>query len=194
MIFFKEHFFGRLRWALLLAIVAASGFVFWKFYSSRSILDQAIETGLAVIRKPGLSIGKVQHTATRNGITEWELEAGSAEYINEEKKAVLKDLSITYFLKNDETALLKADRAVLATDSYDIEITGNVVMKNQGYSLKTQALNYKHENRTIFTQTPVTVSGDSFSLTADRLKLDLAKNQTILEGHVKGILNEKPEM
>jgi LPS export ABC transporter protein LptC len=194
MTFFKEHFFGRLRWGILLTIVAVLSFVFWKFYSSRPGLDYGAENSVAVPRKPGLSIGKVQHTATRNGVTEWALEAGSAEYINEDKKAILRDISVTFFLKNNETAILKADRAILATDLYDIEISGHVIMNNQGYNLKTQALNYKHENRTIFSNTPVTLSGKSFLLTADRLKLDLAKNQTILEGHVKGILNENPEM
>ena len=46
-----------------------------------------------------LSLGKIRQTATKDGIKEWSLEAGSAHYIENDKKAVLKDLSIIYFLK-----------------------------------------------------------------------------------------------
>jgi hypothetical protein len=45
-----------------------------------------------------LSLGKIRQTATRDGKKEWRLEAGSAHYIENDKKAVLKDLFITYFL------------------------------------------------------------------------------------------------
>ena len=142
------------------------------------------------MEKPGLSIGKIQHTATRNGITEWSLEAGSADYNNENHTAILRDLSVTFYLKNNETAILTAEKGILMTNTFDIEVSGNVVMKNKGYSIKAQKLSYRHDKKIIYSDTPIKIAGTDFSLSADNLSLDLLNNITILKGHVKGIFNE----
>ena len=132
-----------------------------------------------------LSLGKIRQTATRDGKKEWSLEAGSAHYMENEKKAVLKDLSITYFLEGDRKAYLNADRGILNTDTNDIEFSGNVEIRNEEYRLKTEQLNYEHKRRFIFTNNRVNISGNTAQLSADSATYDLEADKIVLTGNVE---------
>ena len=132
-----------------------------------------------------MSLGKIRQTATRDGKKEWSLEAGSAHYIEDEKKAVLKDLFITYFLEGDRKAYLSADQGILNTDTNDIEFSGNVEIRNAEYRLKTEQLNYEHKRRLIFTNNRVNISGETAELSANSATYDLEADKIVLTGNVE---------
>jgi len=136
-----------------------------------------------------LSLGKIRQTATRDGKKEWSLEAGSAHYIENDKKAVLKDLLITYFLKDNGEVYLEAEEGIMQTDTNDIEFSGNVVIRNEDYKLRTNRLSYEHERRVIFSNDPVQVSGEAVTLTARALKYDLNLNKIMLTGNVEAAIS-----
>lgn len=131
-----------------------------------------------------LSLGKIRQTSTRDGRKEWSLEAGSADYIEDEKKAVLKKIFITYFLKDNREVYLEADQGILHTATNDIEFSGNVVIKNENYRLETESLNYEQSRRLIFSNDPVHISGADAEVTANSLKYDLNSNRIVLNGNV----------
>ena len=131
-----------------------------------------------------LSLGKIHQTATREGRKEWSLEAGSADYIESEKKAVLKKVFITYYLKDKREVYLDADQAILNTATNDIEFSGNVVIRNDDYRLKTERLNYRNNERLILTDLPVHISGADAEISANSMRYDLKNNQVALNGNV----------
>jgi LPS export ABC transporter protein LptC len=137
-----------------------------------------------------LSLGKIRQTATRDGKKEWSLEAGSAHYIENDKKAVLKDLFITYFLKDNHEVYLEAQEGILQTDTNDIEFSGNVVIRNEDYQLKTRKMSYEHERRIIYSNDPVQISGEAVELSAKSIKYDLNLNKIILAGDVEAAISE----
>ena len=184
------NFSKKLRWILLAVMILVLGIVLSIFLNSRNKVQNSVEKSGLTPEKSGLTIGKVHHTATRNGVTEWSLEADSAEYINENKQAVLHGLMVTFFLKNNETAILKAEKGVLLTDKFDIMVSGDVVMKNESYRIETRELSYFHDKKVIYSEGPIKIAGNSFSFTADKLNLDLNDYRTTLTGHVKGIFDE----
>jgi len=112
------------------------------------------------------------------------MNAGSAHYIENEKKAVLKTLFITYFLKDNREVYLEAEEGILQTDTNDIEFSGNVVIRDEDYQLRTRRLSYEHERRLIFTKDPVQISGEDVQLSASSLEYDLNLNKIILAGNV----------
>ena len=67
-----------------------------------------------------MRLGKVHQTATRDGVKEWDLVAGSAEYNDAENQVEFKDVAATFFLKDNQEVSLNADRGVLQTDSRDM--------------------------------------------------------------------------
>lgn len=180
---------NKLSTILLIVILLTLGTVIAVFIGYRKV-SNAPEILLSSIQDgANLSLGKIRQTATRDGKKEWSLEAGSAHYMESEKKAVLKDLFITYFLEDDRKVYLNADQGILNTDTNDIEFSGNVVIRNEEYRLTTEKLSYEHKRRFIFTQDPVNILGDSAELSADSATFDLAANKIVLTGNVESAIS-----
>jgi len=179
----------KLSIILLIVILMAIGTVITVFIGYRKV-SNAPEMLLSSIQDgANLSLGKIRQTATRDGKKEWSLEAGSAHYMEDEKKAVLKDLSITYYLDNDQEVFLNADQGILNTDTNDIEFSGNVVIRNEDYRLTTEELNYQHERRFIFTDVPVNISGRDAELSANSATFDMKANKIVLTGNVASVIS-----
>ena len=135
-------------------------------------------------------IAKVHQTATKDGETVWNLNAASVKYIETQKKAFFRDISVTFFLKDGNKIYLTADEGVLNTDSNDIEINGNVVVKNATYQLATENISYQDKKRFIFSKTPVKITGHHLDLTAESMSIDLHANRAWFKGNVEGSFNE----
>ncbi len=181
----------KLKFFLISIIFISFGVVSAVFVGYRHISDKKDKLVSNIQSKANISIGKAHQTATRNGITEWNLDAASVDYINTKNQAIFHDLALNFFLKDKTNVYIKADRGILNTDSNDMKIFGNVVVENGSYLLKCDNLYYKHNGRIIFSETPVNITGDLFNLVADSMSLDLNTNRSIFEGKVAGTLRER---
>ena len=140
-----------------------------------------------------LSVGKIQQTATRKGKKEWHLEANSAHYIKESNQMILKDLAVTFFLEDGGEVTLAADQGVLKTDTNDIEVSGNVIVKNNEYRLLTEKLTYAHKRRVLYSNVPVTISGTATQISSNSILFDLNQKKLTLEGSVETAIANKIE-
>jgi LPS export ABC transporter protein LptC len=188
--FLKNHNHKKLKLILLSAIVSALGITLAVFITHRNSLDKKGHVGSDLRSKANISIGKAHQTAIKNGIKEWNLEAASVNYMVEKNQAIFQDLFITFYLKDKSQVYLTGNKGILNIDSNDMEISGNVVIKNAEYHLKTENLFYRHNRRIIFSKVPVTVTGAAFELAADSMSLNLNTNKTMFEGKVQGTLRE----
>ncbi len=137
-----------------------------------------------------LLVNKIHQTATRDGKKEWSLEASSGHFIDKTRQLILKDVKVTFFLKDKSEILLLADQGILETDSSNIEVTGNVVLDNKEYKLLTEKLSYDHNQRLLYSKTPVTISGASAKLAAESLRFDIDTKKLTLEGRVATQIDE----
>ena len=188
--FVKNHNHKKLKLILLSIIFVAVGITLTVFVSHRRILEKEENIVSSVQNKANISIGKAHQTATKNGIKEWSLDATSVNYIVKKNQAIFQDLSVTFYLKNKTEVYLTANKGILKTDSNDMELFGNIVVKNLKYRLKTENLLYRHNKRIILSKVPVKVTGTTFNLAADSMSLNLNTNKTMFEGNVEGILSE----
>ena len=138
-----------------------------------------------------LSLGKIRQTATRDGRKEWSLEADSANYREADNKVDLKNLSVTYFLEDNREVYLKADQGILLTDTNDIEFSGNVVIRNEAYQMKTEHLNYKHDRRIIICDQSIHIWGQDGELMAASATYDLNADKISLKGNVVATVSRK---
>ena len=161
------------------------------FVGYRRISNQPASLLANLGDKANVSLGSIQHTATRDGVKEWTLEAKSARLIEKEKHLILKDLSLVYYMRDGREVYLTAREGILNTASNDIEVTGNVVVISEPYELKTEKLNYKHRNRKIYSNVPVRVISTTSYLGADAMSFDLNTNKVQFRGNVEGIFAEK---
>ncbi len=190
MFFLKNQNPGKLKFFLISIIIILLGIIIAVFLTYRNILDETAGLKSAIQSAAKMSLGKLHHTATRDGIIEWSLDASSAKLLDEKKQLILDDLSVVFYMKDGKKAYLTAEKGFLHTESNDIEVAGNIVVKNNNYVLKTEKLNYEHTRRILFSNVFVEISSDSEKLTADSISFDLNTKKTMLEGNVKGIFSE----
>lgn len=188
--FVKNHNHKTLKLILLSVIFVGLGVTLAVFLNHRRLPGKEKNIVSDIRNNANISIGKAHQTATRNGIKEWNLDAASVNYMVKKNQAIFQDLSITFYLKNKTQVYLTANKGILKIDSNDMEILGNVVVKNSTYRLKTENLFYRHRQRIIFSTVPVKVSGAAFNLVADSMSLNLNTNKTMFEGKVQGTLRE----
>jgi LPS export ABC transporter protein LptC len=185
--FIKHITTKKLKFFLLSVTFITLGIILSVFLGHR-IFDKEDNFLSDINSNVNISLNKVHQTSTRNGVMEWSLDATSANYLTKEKHANLKDLSVTFYLKDKTEVNLTANQGILKTDSNDIEVKGNVVVKHKGYNLKTEKLSYKDNDHMMLSQAPVKITGDSLVLTADSMSLNLKNKETLLQGKVEGIL------
>jgi len=190
MFFLKNQNPRKLKFFLISIIIVLLGIIIAVFSTYRNILDETAGLKSVIHSAAKMSLGKLHHTATRDGVIEWSLDASSAKLLDEKKQLILDDLSVVFYMKDGEKAYLTAEKGFLHTESNDIEVAGNVVVKNDNYVLKTEKLNYEHTRRIFFSNVSVKISSDSEKLTADSISFDLNTKKTMLEGNVKGIFSE----
>jgi LPS export ABC transporter protein LptC len=187
--FIKNTHQKKLKFFLISIIFLTFGVILAVFLQYRHVLEKNDTLVSIVQSKANVSIGKAHQTATQNGRKQWSLDAASADYMDKKKQAIFKDLSVIFFLKDKTEVYLTANRGILKTDSNDMEMHGNVVVKNTSYKLRCENLYYAHKKRIIFSKVPVNITGDSFELAADSMSLNLNTNRTLFEGKVKGIFS-----
>ncbi|AOY57804.1 conserved uncharacterized protein, DUF1239 [Desulfococcus multivorans] len=164
------------------------------FTGYRHLMDEEESLVSTVQEGAGMAISSVRQTAVRNGMLEWSLNAASAEYLNAENQAVFTLPSVTFFMEGREEIVMTAAKGTVRTDSNNISVSGDVVVRDATYELRTEVLNYDNAEHRFFTNLPVVLSGAGFDLTADSASLDMKTRQAILEGNVKGILSEDIEL
>jgi len=181
----------RLKWILLFLIFLTLFGIFRVFssYQSRLSSHEPPET-LPESDPASLSLNQIHHTATRDGIRQWTLDAPSASFIDEKHQAIVDKPSVVFFLKDQKQILLTADKGVLHTNSNDIELTGNISAEAEAFSLQTEHLLYSFKAGTIVSHKPVAISGQGIDLRADTLSVDLNSSNAVLSGNVKGNFDE----
>ena len=174
----------------MLVIAVTIGIVLAAFLRYRNNADNSDPLLSDDQNKASISIGKVHHTATKDGKKEWSLVADSAHYIEKENRALFENLEVVFYMDDGGEVSLTADRGYLQTDSNDIQVEGNVLVDNGTYRIETMALNYNHESRRLHTDDRVKVSGEWFTLSADAVAVDLNTQKSEFQGNVKGVLSE----
>ena len=133
----------------------------------------------------------VEQTAIRNGINEWRLNANKAYLVETQKKMVLENPKVEFFMESGNNVFLTARKGILKIDSKDIQVSGDVIVTQDSYTLKTKQLMYKHDKRLLFTKNSVRITGSLFDLIAGSMKVDLTRNQGLFDNGVTGAFNEE---
>lgn len=178
--------------ALTAFSLVIAGILAGVFIKNRYMGQDPVKLITSIHQNASLAIGNVHQVSTREGVKEWILDARSAHVVDESKQLMLEDVTVVYFLKNGNEVHLSASRGILKTETNDIEAVGQVVLTYSDFTLKTEQMNYDHGRRILFSATPVKITGESVSLSADSMKYDLTANQTWFQRNVEVLLRENP--
>lgn len=138
--------------------------------------------------KPTISMDKVDHVATKDGVRQWSLKASVVNYYENMNRADFKEPVVYFFSENEEETCLTADIGTLDTKTSEITVAGNVEVVNGLYRITSGELHYSDSNRMVTSRVPVRIVESGSVVTADRMETSLDTGITVLEGNVKGKL------
>ena len=138
-----------------------------------------------------LSLDKMRHTASRQGVDEWSVAAETVNLFNTENRAVFETLSAQYFEKSGTVTHMTANQGTLDTQTRDMVVTGDVVVRREALTVTSDALSYMKESHTIISESPVVISDGISILTGDTMHLDLNAGILELDGNVTGTLRQE---
>ncbi len=173
----------------LAAIVIIAGFI--SYQKTTPIHEAAIKPG---VKEATISFTGVRHAAYEKGIKQWFLNADKVDFINEEGEAVFNQLSVLFYRSKGETISITAQKGIWKTNSNDLEVLGNVVIKNKEYELLTEKMRYDHGARKFETKTPVKIHGNSVNLSAKRMIYNLTTNRIQLFEQVEGTIGKNTDL
>lgn len=159
--------------------------------SYRRIRTEPAEMGSSLGAETDVTLNRVHHASNRDGAREWTLDAESAEYIKDQNKTVFKSVFATFFLNNGQKVSLAGKEGVLFTDTKDIEVWGDVIVRSGPYVLETQKLCYDHEKKVLYTDTKISVRGEGMYLDGDALSLHFGAHEAVVTGHVEATLRHQ---
>ncbi|MGD9822970.1 LPS export ABC transporter periplasmic protein LptC [Desulfobacter sp.] len=143
--------------------------------------------------KAALKLNILEQISKKNGITEWKLKASSATLLKDRNKAVLKDVDIVFYTKQNTQVLLTAARGELDTKTHDMTFSGNFIVRYQHYSLTSETLHYTKKPHIIRSDSRVTINDGNSVIKADSMEILLNQDLIILKGHVEGQLSENSQ-
>jgi LPS export ABC transporter protein LptC len=124
--------------------------------------------------KADMGLKQIHLTEVKAGDRQWDLEAKSAQYFQEENLALLKDIKARIFSRDGRQFDITGDSARLDLKSRDVEVRGNIIAKSSdGYELRTESLKFIQASRKIITDSPVVVKSPQFKLEGVGLVIDL---------------------
>jgi len=136
-----------------------------------------------------LTLNQVHHVATRDGKTEWTLDADSAQYDRASRKTMFKEVDATFFLEEGEKVHLTGRDGVLLSETKDMAVSGTVVVRSGPYVLNTEQLIYKHSAKTISTDSPVKIEGNLLQVTGESMVFNLETDRLVVSGGVKAVFD-----
>lgn len=171
---------------LVIGIALMFGLLVTVFLKYRDFAENPASLVKIVPDGADISIGEIQHTAVKDGRKEWSLEAASAKYSDRAKEALFEDVQVSFFLENDREVVVKGRQGRLDTKTNNIEISGDVIVKDAAYQLAAETIFYDHDHRKINIPVPVKITGQTFELEANEMGVDLESETALLKGAVKG--------
>jgi lipopolysaccharide export system protein LptC len=172
---------------LVLIIVIIGGFFYFDTFFTKSVHLN----GVKIDTKAALKLNILNQISKKNGITEWELTATSATLLKNEDKAVLIDVSIFFFTRDNQKIQLTSKEGILHTKTHDMIFSDNVVVTDETSVLRTDKLHYNKKEHIIYANTQVTLEKENSVIEADSMITRLNDNVIILKGHVRGNFSEK---
>ncbi len=160
------------------------------YYVNRLLTSPITIEDIEVDSKAALKLKFLEQVSKKNGITEWKLKATSATLMKAEDKAILNDVDVQFFTKDNTMIHLTSDQGTLQTKTHDLTFLRNVIVRYQTYTLRSEKLHYDKKPHIIHTDSRVRIEDGESVLEADSMVTELNENRTVLEGNVKGIFSE----
>jgi LPS export ABC transporter protein LptC len=180
------------RLLLILPIISTVviGLVAYAYITSRREFKSSELNVSDAHAKADLAMGSVHQVSTRDGRTEWVLDASSAEMVETENRMNLKDITMIFYPKGGGEVHMKAGKGTIFTQTNDVEVSEGVVLAYDRYRLYADLLIYDKKNNLLTCDKPVKIATDTSVLTANAMTFDMESRNSTFNGNISGTIRE----
>jgi LPS export ABC transporter protein LptC len=141
-----------------------------------------------------LALQDINYTHSEAGVARWRLVAKQVQHRAEQQGMVVADLHLTFFdAAGIEQGTLTARNGQVTADFSVVEVRGEVqIVSRNGYTLQTDHLTYRQEERSIRTDAPVRLVSTDMQLDGVGLTLDLATQRLQVHDKVRAVVQAQP--
>ena len=108
--------------------------------------------------RPDMRVTNYTSVNYQNGNLVWDISAAESCYYFNENRSIAKDINMNYYKDGEKAALVKADRAIIYTDSKDMELIDNVdIFSSKGHRLLTTKIRWNNQTKMLNTDEPITI-------------------------------------
>lgn len=179
---------------LLLALILLGGLAAIVMQRYRPVAEiaelvQSLPSGVDV------ALQDIRYSHTEGGVERWRLVASRIERLSAEKVTSVRDLELIFFDdKGLEQGVLKARNGRVNADFSVIEVHDQVeIVGPGGYTLRTDHLTYRQQDRSIRTDAPVKLTTDKLVLEGVGMHLDLKTQSLRILDRVRATIQTNPE-
>ena len=142
-----------------------------------------------------LALQDINYTHSEAGVARWRLVAKQVQHRSEQQGVVVADLQLTFFdPEGIEQGKLTARNGLVNADFSVVEVRGEVqIVSRNGYTLQTDHLTYRQEDRSIRTDAPVRLISTDMQLDGVGMTVDLAKQRLQVHDKVRAVVQAQPK-
>jgi LPS export ABC transporter protein LptC len=142
-----------------------------------------------------VALQEIRYSHSEGGLERWRLIAGRIERRSAENLTAVRDLEFTFFdEKGNEQGVLKARNGQVNADYSVLEVHDHVeIVSRDGYTLQTERLTYRQQDRSISTDAPVKLTSDRLLLEGDGMHLDLNTQTLRILARVRATIQPDPK-
>lgn len=169
-------------------IIFSAGVILVIFISNHFTENDLPQQISSFRQKATLSIKNFRYSAYKEGKKAWTINANAAYQMEVEKEELylLENISATYFKKEGNKVKLSGQQGTLAIETNNIEVAGDVVLKDEIFEIKTEKLQYEHNRNIIRSNEAVHITAEFLDFYAETISIDLHKNEAVLKENVEG--------
>ena len=178
---------------LLLALILAGALATIVALRYRPAVELA-EVVKALPSGVDLALQDINYTHSEAGVARWRLVAKQVQHRSEPQGMVVADLQLTFFdAAGIEQGTLTARNGQVDADFSVVEVRGEVqIVSRNGYTLQTEHLTYRQQDRTIRTDAPVRLVSKEMQLDGVGMTLDLATHRLQVHDKVRAVVKAWP--
>lgn len=145
-----------------------------------------------VVPEADLALQRIHYTETRDGIRRWTLEADSAKHDVGEGVTRINNIRVAFHPEDGSGAdmTMTARQGTVRIEQGELLVQGNVVVHSpEGYTVETESLQYRENERQISTQDPVRLLSEGMEMTGNGMILDVQAQTFVLLANVQARLD-----
>jgi len=136
-------------------------------------------------------IKEVHINETLDGNLRWTLRADQAEVYDQKGITLMRKVVIQLFSKDGDWTVT-SDEGTLENNKRDVTLTGHVVIRsNDGLEMKTAALAWDNERRTLSTDDPVEISREGTTITGRGLAVRMQEESAAIRQNVRVVILDR---